>query len=126
TSANLPGSMRVMVLGSNVTFQPLGAVAARSTLSAGALPVFVTMIGTFDCLPASALALTCSSRLVMTSCGWPEISSDKLVFALASSADTVTPIGYFLASAVEGGRTCSLMSFDWPASIGIEEICWLP
>ena len=51
-----------MVAGSNVTFQPVGAVAASAMLSAGAVPVLVTTIGIELCCAATARALNSPSR----------------------------------------------------------------
>ncbi len=45
-----------MVAGSNVTFQPVGALAVSLMFSAGALPVLVTTIGIELCCAATARA----------------------------------------------------------------------
>ena len=90
------------------------------------MPVLVISIGIEDSLPATALALNTPPRPATESCGWPVMSSTTLVSTLASSAAARIVTGYWPAFTVLGGRTLSLTSLLWPASIGIELSSWLP
>ncbi len=85
--------MRSMVLGWNVIFQPLGALADSLMFSAGAVPVLLTVTGTVLSLPAVARALSRPSRPASDSLGWPVMSSATLALALAPSAAILTATG---------------------------------
>src|SRR5262249_43803212 len=126
TSWFWPAAMRSIVFGSNVIFQPFGPEPDSSIWSAGAVPELVIRIGIVVSTPAVARADTRPSRPVMSSFGWPVISSTTSVFAVTSSAAARMVTGKRPAPMVLGGRTFSFTSLDWPASIGTALSSWLP
>ena len=73
-----------------------------------------------------ARAESTPSRPERSNFGWPLTSRPRSVVTLASSATTRAVTLYLPAATVLGGRTLSLTSLDWPASIGTALNSWLP
>src|SRR3984957_21107055 len=120
------GASLSTLLGSKVTFQPLGAVPDSVMSSATASPELVSTIAMADSTPAVALAESTPSRPDRSILGWPLTSRPRSVVTLASSATTRAVTLYLPAATVLGGVTFSLTSLDWPASMGTALNSWLP
>ena len=93
--------MRAMVFGLNSIFQPSGALPESVTLSAGAVPVFMTVTGIVDLRPAVAFADRIPSRPASASFGWPVMSSATFAGLGAVGVDVH---GYRVMAGLDGAR----------------------